>query len=52
MPKAAAANWGLVPRGNVRGKPLIVYFSFDGASWRSLPALTAIRWNRLFKRPA
>ena len=43
--------WGLVPRGNVRGKPMFVYYSYDGSSWRALPALTAIRWNHLFSRP-
>jgi signal peptidase I len=43
--------WGLVPRGNIRGKPMFIYYSYDGTSWRSLPALTAIRWNHLFSQP-
>jgi hypothetical protein len=35
----------------VRGTPLVVYYSFDPGSWRSLPFLTAIRWGRLFSHP-
>jgi signal peptidase I len=43
--------WGFLPRKNVRGKPLVVYFSYDPSSWRALPFLTAVRWNRLFTSP-
>lgn len=43
--------WGFLPRQNVRGRPLIVYFSYDATSWRSLPFLTAVRWGRIFDRP-
>jgi len=43
--------WGLVPRGNIRGKPMFIYYSYDTTSWRSLPALTAIRWSHLFTQP-
>jgi signal peptidase I len=43
--------WGFLPRTNVRGRPLLVYFSYDANSWRSLPFLTAVRWNRLFSTP-
>jgi signal peptidase I len=43
--------WGFLPRKNVRGKPLVVYFSYDPSSWRALPFLTAIRWGRLFTSP-
>lgn len=43
--------WGFLPRRNVRGKPLVVYFSYDPSSWRALPFLTAIRWGRLFTSP-
>jgi signal peptidase I len=43
--------WGFLPRGNVRGTPLIVYFSYDQDSWRPLPFVTAIRWSRFFARP-
>jgi signal peptidase I len=43
--------WGFLPRGNVRGRPLIVYFSYDQNSWKSLPFLTAVRWGRIFAQP-
>ena len=55
--------WGVVPRDNVRGRPLIVYYSYrPGASEgdtptcspetsdRPLPALTDIRWSRIGHR--
>ena len=40
--------WGLVPRENVRGRPIFVYYSYDPE--RGSPfvrALTAIRWGRI-----
>jgi signal peptidase I len=43
--------WGFLPRANVRGTPLIVYFSFEAQSWRPMPYFTAIRWGRIFTRP-
>ena len=43
--------WGFLPRKNVRGRPLVVYFSYDAGSWRALPFLTAVRWGRLFTSP-
>ena len=43
--------WGFLPRQNVRGRPLLVYYSYDATSWHALPALTAIRWNRIFTSP-
>ncbi len=41
--------WGFVPRESIKGRPMIVYYSYD----RHLPAahmpwLTEIRWGRLF----
>lgn len=41
--------WGVVPRENVRGRPMFVYYSFvgGGESDRPLPAITDIRWRRL-----
>jgi signal peptidase I len=44
--------WGLVPRGNLRGRPLFVYFSFraGGESDRAFPAITDIRWGRIGHR--
>ncbi len=43
--------WGFLPRHNVRGRPLVVYFSYDPNSWRSIPFLTAVRWGRIFTTP-
>jgi signal peptidase I len=43
--------WGFLPRRNLRGEPLVVYYSFDPASWRPLPFLTAVRWSRLLTVP-
>jgi signal peptidase I len=43
--------WGFLPRQNVRGRPLVVYFSYDPSSWRAVPFLTAVRWTRLFTQP-
>jgi signal peptidase I len=43
--------WGFLPRMNVRGRPLVVYFSYDPSSWRALPFLTAVRWDRIFSQP-
>ncbi len=43
--------WGFVPRGNVRGTPVIIYYSWDATSYRPLPFVSAIRWNRLFTIP-
>jgi len=40
--------WGFVPRGNVRGEPLFVYYSYNGEDSDSpLPWLTDIRWSRI-----
>ena len=40
--------WGFVPRENVRGKPLFVYYSYNADdSDRPLPMLTDIRWTRI-----
>ena len=42
--------WGFLPRNNVRGTPVFVYYSFNAESWRTLPWLTDIRWGRIFDR--
>jgi signal peptidase I len=51
--------WGVVPRENVRGKPLIVYYSYRPGSGdecnpdqsdRPLPFITDIRWSRIGHR--
>jgi signal peptidase I len=40
--------WGLVPRENVRGRPIFVYYSYRADdSDRPLPFLTDIRWGRI-----
>ena len=40
--------WGLVPRENVRGRPLFVYYSWNADdSDRVLPFITDIRWRRI-----
>jgi signal peptidase I len=41
--------WGIVPRANVRGRPMFIYYTYvPGAeSDRPLPALTDIRWSRI-----
>ena len=43
--------WGFLPRANVRGRPLIVYFSFNPDTYKPLPFLTNVRWRRLFALP-
>ena len=43
--------WGFLPREKVIGTPLMVYFSYDPASWHSWPLISAIRWDRLFAQP-
>lgn len=42
--------WGFLGRDRIRGKPMIVYYSFDRDS-RPLPALTGVRWRRFMIRP-
>lgn len=51
--------WGVVPRGNIRGRPLFVYYSYvpgpgdpdpncaGQISDRPLPFITDIRWSRI-----
>ncbi|MES2123680.1 MAG: signal peptidase I [Gemmatimonadota bacterium] len=43
--------WGFVPRKNVRGTPIIIYYSWDAQSYRPFPFFTATRWGRLFHIP-
>lgn len=43
--------WGFLPRENVRGRPLLVYFSYDEESFRKFAFLTEVRWGRLFTVP-
>ena len=40
--------WGIVPRENIRGRPLFVYYSWNADdSDRVLPFITDIRWGRI-----
>lgn len=40
--------WGFVPRDAVRGRPMIVYYSYDRREpAASMPWLTEIRWDRI-----
>jgi signal peptidase I len=43
--------WGFLPRRNVRGTPMFIYYSFNASSWRPLPFFTDIRWGRIFSAP-
>jgi len=43
--------WGFLPRVNVRGRPLLVYYSFDGSTYKPLPFFTNIRWKLIFTMP-
>jgi len=60
---ADSRYWGLVPRENVQGKPLVVYWSFEAPTehlleWSADHAIdvathffTKTRWNRMFLVP-
>ncbi len=43
--------WGFLPRKNVCGEPVLIYFSYDEESRDPVPVLTDIRWHRLFSVP-
>lgn len=43
--------WGFLPRGNVQGTPVLIYFSYDPTSYKPLPFVSAVRWSRIFSRP-
>jgi signal peptidase I len=42
--------WGFVPPDAIRGRPIVIYYSFDPTASRRVPWLTAIRWNRIARR--
>jgi signal peptidase I len=44
--------WGFLGRDRIRGRPLIIYYSYDPSGVLPLPFLTAIRWGRLLHRPS
>jgi signal peptidase I len=39
--------WGFVDESAIKGRPLVVYFSYDREAHDPLPWLTDIRWHRL-----
>ena len=40
--------WGVVPRANLRGRPIFVYYSYNADdSDRPVPFVTDIRWGRI-----
>lgn len=43
--------WGFLPRRNIRGRPVIIYYSYDPDTYKPLPLLTNTRWGRLFTLP-
>jgi signal peptidase I len=42
--------WGFVPDSVIKGRPLLVYYSFEHDKSRRAPWLTNIRWGRLGER--
>ena len=44
---ADSRYWGFVDAAAVRGRPMVVYFSYDRETHDALPWLTDIRWHRL-----
>ncbi|PYP97793.1 MAG: signal peptidase I [Gemmatimonadetes bacterium] len=44
---ADSRYWGFVDASAIKGRPLVVYFSYDRATRDALPWLTDIRWSRL-----
>jgi signal peptidase I len=44
---ADSRYWGFVEAKAVKGRPLVVYFSYDREAHDALPWLTDIRWHRL-----
>lgn len=43
--------WGFLGRDRIKGRPLVVYYSFDPSGVLPLPFLTAIRWRRILATP-
>ena len=43
--------WGFLGRDRIKGRPFLVYYSFDRNGVLPLPFLTAVRWGRLFTSP-
>lgn len=43
--------WGFLGRDRIEGTPMFVYYSYDRGGLLPLPAITAIRWSRIFSTP-
>lgn len=43
--------WGFLGRDRIRGRPLMIYYSYDKEGMLPLPFLTSIRWGRIFSSP-
>ena len=43
--------WGFLGRDRIRGRPLMIYYSYDKEGVLPLPILTSIRWRRIFSAP-
>ena len=43
--------WGFLGRDRIRGRPLMIYYSYNKEGMLPLPFLTAIRWGRIFSAP-
>jgi signal peptidase I len=43
-------HWGFVPRALIKGRPLIIYYSFEYEKLRPFPWLTDVRWRRIGNR--
>lgn len=41
--------WGFVPQEAIKGRPMIVYYSYDRRDATPVPWLTEIRWDRLLQ---
>ncbi len=39
--------WGFVDRRLIKGRPLVIYYSFDKTTLRPVPWLTEVRWRRV-----
>jgi signal peptidase I len=43
--------WGFLGRDRIRGRPFLVYYSYDRNGPLPFPFLTAVRWNRILSTP-
>lgn len=39
--------WGFVDRQSIKGRPLFIYYSFDGNTMSLFPWITQVRWDRI-----